>query len=390
MEHPLSLIGEHANQSPPHGGAGPKIAFSAHRWQGFDQREAIAEWDALAQWAAEPNPFYESWYLLPSLKAFDPAGEVKLLVLTAGGQLAGLMPVKRETRYYGHPVPHLRNWVHANCFLGQPLVAQGFERLFWREMLRWCDRQGGFSLFLHLAHCPLEGPLHLALQAELAQQARPAATVLREERAMLQTDLSPEAYLEESLAGKKRKELRRQQRRLGEEGEVEIERLQDAVGVAEWVAEFLALEQRGWKGAADSALACDTRTADLFGDALGGAARRGRLERLALRLDGRPIAMLANFLTPPGAFSYKTAFDEDYARFSPGVLLQCENLALLEHPGTAWVDSCASADHPMIDHFWRERRAIARHSLAIGGSLRRSLFSLLCRRETGAKPGGIA
>ena len=37
-------------------------------------------------------------------------------------------------------------------------------------------------------------------------------------------------------------------------------------------------------------------------------------------------------LTPPGAFSYKTAFDERYARFSPGVLLQRENLAMLERP----------------------------------------------------------
>lgn len=390
MEHPLSLIGEQASQALPLGGDGAEIAFTARRWTGFDQREAIAEWDALAQWAAEPNPFYESWYLLPSLKAFDPAGEVELLVLTAGGQLAGLMPVKREARYYGHPVPHLRNWVHANCFLGQPLVARGFEAVFWREMLGWCDRQGGLALFLHLAHLPVEGPLHDALQAELAQQARPAATVLREERALLATDLSPEAYLEASLAGKKRKELRRQQRRLAEEGELQVERLDDAVGVAEWVAEFLALEMRGWKGSAGSALACDTRTADLFADALGGAARRGRLERLALRLDGRPIAMLASFLTPPGVFSYKTAFDEDYARFSPGVLLQCENLALLERPGTTWVDSCASADHPMIDHFWRERRTIARHSLAIGGPLRRAVFSLLCRRETGAPPGGIA
>ena len=67
------------------------------------------------------------------------------------------------------------------------------------------------------------------------------------------------------------------------------------------------------------------------------------------------IAMLATFLTPPGAFSYKTAFDERYARFSPGVLLQRENLAILQRDGIAWTDSCAAADHPMIDHIWRER-----------------------------------
>jgi len=384
VEHSLSLIGEQAVRS----GSSPPLAFAAHRWKDLDRRATIAEWEALAEAAAEPNPFYESWYLLPSLRAFDPAGEVQLLVLTAGGRFAGLMPVKREARYYGHPVPHLRNWVHANCFLGQPLVAPGFETEFWRQLLGWCDRYGGLALFLHLAHCPVEGPLHDALCEVLAE--RPAATVLREERALLEAGLSREAYLEASLTGKKRKELRRQHRRLAEEGELTVERLEDTLGVPEWVAEFLELEARGWKGESGSALACDTRTADLFADALNGAARRGRLERLALRLDGRPIAMLASFLTPPGAYSYKTAFDEDYARFSPGVLLQCENLSLLERPGIAWVDSCASADHPMIDHFWRERRSIARHSIAIGGRLRRALFNLLCRRETGAPPGGIA
>ena len=32
----------------------------------------LARWDGLALTAAEPNPFYESWYLLPSLRLFDP------------------------------------------------------------------------------------------------------------------------------------------------------------------------------------------------------------------------------------------------------------------------------------------------------------------------------
>ncbi|HWU02973.1 MAG TPA: GNAT family N-acetyltransferase, partial [Novosphingobium sp.] len=127
-------------------------------------------------------------------------------------------------------------------------------------------------------------------------------------------------------------------------------------------------------------------------EALAGAATRGRLERLSLRLDGRAIAMLATFLAPPMAFSYKTAFDEDYARFSPGVLLQRENLDLLERPGVAACDSCAAADHPMIDHMWRERRDIGHLSIAIGGAARRGAFALLSRFETrvGAivPPGG--
>lgn len=367
----------------------PHLAMSARDWREFDRPDRIAAWDALAQWAAEPNPFYESWYLLPSLHGFDPAGEVRLLVLEADGQLAGLLPIKREQRYYGRPLPHWRNWVHGNCFLGQPLVAAGMERLFWREALAWCDCHGALSLFLHLAHLPESGPLHDSLVAELADGGRPAATVMQEERAMLASELSPEDYLNNAMSTKRRKELRRQHRRLAEQGEIAVERRTDGKAIEQWAQEFLALEQLGWKGEAGSALGCDIRTADLFIDALGGAASRGRLERLALRLDGRAIAMLASFITPPGAFSYKTAYDEAYSRFSPGVLLQRENLALLAREDLAWVDSCAAEGHPMIDHVWRERRAIARHSIAIGGPLRKTAFKAIARAETGQWPGGL-
>lgn len=369
----------------------PQITFSSHNWHDFADNPHIAAWDALAQFAVEPNPFYESWNLLPALREFDPAGQVELWMLKADGQLVGLLPVKREMRYYGHPLPHMRNWTHANCFLGAPLVAPGFEQLFWSHLLHHADRRTGLSMFLHLTLMPGTGPLHLALSAEVrtAKRQRPAATVACKERAALVSRASPAAYFEESLSAKKRKELRRQQRRLEEEGELVIERLDSAEGLTHWIDDFLDLERSGWKGKAGSALACDRRTERLFTYALEGAAQRGRLQRLKLTHNGKPIAMLANFITPPGAFSYKTTFDEDYSRFSPGVLLQRENLALLDSDTIAWADSCAAQDHPMIDHFWRERRIIASHSVGIGSALRRKTFAALARRETGRPARGI-
>ena len=100
--------------------------------------------------------------------------------------------------------------------------------------------------------------------------------------------------------------------------------------------------------------------------------------------------MLASFTTGRHAYSFKTAYDEDYARFSPGVLLQRENLALLEQDGFEWADSCASPDHPMIDHIWRERRVIERLSIGIGGRLRQAAFATVIRLETGHGARGIA
>jgi CelD/BcsL family acetyltransferase involved in cellulose biosynthesis len=361
----------------------------AASWHELATPAARLAWDALAACAAEPNPFHESWYLLPALRAFDPQGRIALLRFEAGGELAGLLPLHAPLRYYRRPIPQLASWVHPNCFLGAPLVARGLEREFWRALFDWADAHAGRSLFLHLAQMPLAGPLHEGLQAVLAEQGRLAAVVHREERAMLASDLSPEAYFEASLSGKKRKELRRQFNRLADLGEVTMTCTTGEEHLARWIEEFLALEHSGWKGTNGSALASHQTTTRLFKEALFGAAAQGKLERLTLSLDGEPIAMLANFLNPPGAFSYKTAFDERYARFSPGVLVQRENLALLNKPAIEWCDSCAAADHPMIDHIWRERRAIGRLSIAIGGKLRRMAFAQLVRGELGRSPTGI-
>ncbi|WP_419198198.1 GNAT family N-acetyltransferase [Novosphingobium resinovorum] len=348
----------------------------------------IAAWDQLAERASEPNPFFESWYLLPSLRHLADTGAVMILRFEQGGELAGLLPIVRAPRYYRWPVPHVSSWLHSNCFCGVPLVARGAEVAFWQAVLRWADASAGIALFMHLRGIVLDGPLHTALLAVAANEARQVEVVHAEARAMLASALSPEAYLEASLSGKKRKELRRQANRLAEEGTLACERLTDRRDLDRWCEEFLALEGAGWKGKAGSALASSAATAGLLRESLAGAAGRGRLERLTLRLDARPIAMLATFLTSPGAYSFKTAFDEDYARFSPGVLLQRENLAVLERPDIAWTDSCASADHPMIDHIWRERRGIGRLSIAIGGPLRRAAFRQFVRAETARHPVG--
>ena len=370
--------------------ARPTIGLVLKPWAQCDTPEHRAAWDALAARATEPNPFYESWFLLPSLRALDPQGSVSLAWLEVDGKLAGLLPLKHHGAYYGYPLPHLRGWVHGNMFCGLPLVGAGMGAVFWRELLGHCDGHAGTAMFLHLLHMPVDGALHTTLKGLLAGERRQAASVQLEERAMLASRLSPEAYLEASLTGKKRKELRRQQRRLEELGPLATVRVTAPADVAGWVDRFLALEQRGWKGAAGSALASDPANADWFRSALAAGAQAGRVECLSLEQDGEPLAMLATFVTAPGAYSFKTAFAEDFARFSPGVLLQIENLAMLDRPDIAWTDSCAAADHLMIDHFWRERRRVARHSIAIGGQARRKLFGLLLRHEIGHSPEGLA
>ncbi|MFN3468173.1 MAG: GNAT family N-acetyltransferase [Novosphingobium sp.] len=373
----------------PHGS---RIEARIVRWSDWADEAQIARWDALARAPSTPNPFFEAWYLLPALAAFDPAGTGRLLIVEAGEELIGLMPLAAPRRYGRWPLPHLATWLHPNAFLGAPLVKTGMEMPFWQAMLACLDAQGAHhgALFMHFPAMPLKERLVRSLFAHARGEGRKAVLVMREERAMLQSALGPDAYLEQALTAKKRKELRRQHARLSELGNLVFERREDAQGVDDWIEAFLDLERKGWKGRSGSAMAGSPQTLALFRQSLGKAARIGRLERLSLSLDGRPVAMLANFLTPPGSFSFKTAFDEDFARYSPGVLLQRENLGLLEREGIFWCDSCAAPDHPMIDSLWTERRAIGRISVAIGRPWRRGVFGLLSGLELARSPVGIA
>ncbi|MBT0669603.1 GNAT family N-acetyltransferase [Novosphingobium profundi] len=353
-------------------------------WREFETRRD--EWDELARTASEPNPFFESWYLLPSLRHLEKGASVRVLRFEQDGRLAGLLPMVASGRYYRWPLPHLASWLHENCFCGTPLVRAGAEVAFWRAVLDWADRKAGTALFLHLREMVMDGPVHVALLAVARYEGRQVEQVHAEARAMLASDLSPQAYLAQALSTKKRKELRRQANRLAEEGALAHHVQRGDEDLETWCTAFLALEKAGWKGAAGSALACNERTAALFHEVLQGAADHGALERRSLLLDGRPIAMLASLRSGNAAFSYKTAFDEGYARFSPGVLLQQENLSALDDPELAWIDSCASAHHPMIDHLWRERRGIARLSVALGGPLRRAAFRRIVAAEMKRKP----
>src|SRR5258706_6301956 len=89
-------------------------------------RALVPDWEALAAEAAEPNPFYEHWMLLPALEAYGKeagAGEdFRCVAVWDSGKLGALFPLRLEHRYRGLPLHALRSWTHRNMLLATPLV----------------------------------------------------------------------------------------------------------------------------------------------------------------------------------------------------------------------------------------------------------------------------
>ncbi|WP_162527178.1 GNAT family N-acetyltransferase [Sphingomonas solaris] len=342
-----------------------------------------AAWDDLAAAAAEPNAFAERWFVMAGVRHLCPPAFRRLIEVWEGDRLTGLLPVVIDPRYGRLPLRHVVNWLHHHSFLGTPLVRAGRERAFWAAVLAVLDDARWAGGLLHINGLVEDGPVHRGLATAAATLGRRCDTVHRVVRAQLDAGLDPEAYLETHVRKKKRKELKRLAARLAEQGTLTTRRLADAGEVSDWCDDFLALEASGWKGRAGSALGSTPETAGFFCEMLAGAWSAGRLEMLRMDLDGRPIAMLVNFLTAPGSFSFKIAFDEDHARFSPGVLIQIENLRLLDRADIAWMDSCAAENHPMIDSLWGGRRTIVRVTVPLGGLRGRVTFALARGLEDG-------
>lgn len=334
----------------------------------------LAEWQALAASASEPNSFQEPWFVAAGLDHLTEDRDIRLVEVRDDG-LIGVMPLCVREDYGRLPAAHVRNWRHHNDFLGTPLVRRGRESDFWRTLLGHLDRAGWAPGFLHVNGLLEQGPVHSGLAEAASALGRPAPVVQRRTRAALASALSPQQYLETQVRKKKRKELKRLANRLAELGTLASRTWAPGDDLPAWCDDFLALERGGWKGEAGSALASHPATEAFFRQALDGAAAAGRLQIRRLDLDGRPIAMLVNFLAPPGSFSFKIAYDEAYARFSPGVLLELDNLDLLARGDIEWMDSCAAENHSMIDSLWGERRTIVRISLPLAGARRRLSFA---------------
>jgi CelD/BcsL family acetyltransferase involved in cellulose biosynthesis len=97
----------------------------------------------------------------------------------------------------------------------------------------------------------------------------------------------------------------------------------------------------------------------------------------AIRVDGQPLALRLSITGGRGAFAFKIAYDETHARFSPGILLEIENIRSLHaRPDIEWMDSCAAPVH-FINRLWLERRTIQSVLVSTGGRLGELIVRLM-------------
>jgi hypothetical protein len=325
----------------------------------------LAAWQRLAHMALEPNPFYEPCMLLPALE-YLASDDVEFVIVKAPARKfpqrpevwCGFFPIRRS-RVRLARMDRIGMWKYLHCFLCSPLLRRDAAELALSTFLHWALSQRGGRSLLNLESIAGDGPLHQCLLETMERQGISSWVSERHTRALFRQAANVEAFLLESMSRKRRHEVRRSAKRFAEQGRVEYRSLDSGCDLDAWLNDFLALERQGWKGRKGTALACSSGDEAFFRAMARQAFDAGKLMMTALLLDDRVVAQKCNILSANGGFAFKIAFAEDLARFSPGVLLELHNIERL-HAGrdVDWMDSCADADHPMINHLWQQRRTI--------------------------------
>jgi CelD/BcsL family acetyltransferase involved in cellulose biosynthesis len=327
-----------------------------------------AEWRALAARALEPNVFYEPAFALAAAPVFGHGvGAGLVWSRSAPPRLIGFFPARIERRRYGIALPVLVGWTHPYAPFGAPLVDRDQSDAVISAWFEHVAKDQTLPDVMLLPFVPMEGALAQALDAVVVRRGAQSKSFSPHQRALLVLAGERESYLDQALGHKKRKELRRQRNRLGDSGTVTSRSTGEATAVAQALDDFFTLEADGWKGRAGTAARGHTEIATFMTAAVSALAGEGKAQVARLCIDARPIAAMVTLRSGATAWCWKIAYDESRARFSPGVQILLDvTQTLLADPSLTRADSCATADHPMIDHVWRERLALADRLLCVG------------------------
>ncbi len=347
------------------------------------------DWRALAAHAIEPNAFFEPAFALAAAPTFGPHAEVFLVwTRQTPAKLVGLFPCVIESRY-GIPPRVLEGWSHPFAPLGTPLIDRDVPE---GVIAAWLDHVAGDRALPSVVLLPklaVEGPFVAALDRVQARRGASKTDFDLHRRALLMPGADRAGYLARALGAKHRKELPRRRRRLNELGVVTHDIAVEEPDILPALDCFFALEASGWKGRAGTAATQRDELREFFNAAITELAREGKARIDLMRLDGKPIAVTVALRSGDMMFGWKTAYDEAFAKYSPGALLMLDlSEAMLADESVVAMDSCAVANHPMIDHLWSERRAIADRLFAARPE-RRVTFAVARRLES-LRRSGIA
>lgn len=269
------------------------------------------EWEALAE-RTGASPFLRPEWIRAWWRAFG-RGDLEIFALRREGRLVACAPLYRlRGRLRSTTNEHTPEYGlvaeddDAATVLAEAVVAQSPRRL----ELAFLDTAQAQAVWETAAHT--------------AAYRTARRTLLRSPYLEVGTDWDD---YERSLPPALRSEIKRRLRRLGEQGNLQLEVEDGSRDLDRLVAEGFRVEASGWKATRGTAIESSRRTAGFYRELAQSAAAHGRLRLAFLRLDGRPLAFSLGLEDGGVYYAVKSGYDPSYRQLAPGIVLRHRLLA---------------------------------------------------------------
>jgi hypothetical protein len=327
------------------------------------------ELDFLSNRAMEPNVFFTSRFLAPAMPRLEDR-EIRLAIIRdetdAHSRLRLLVPFSIERPGFAIGAPIIRAWANPFGPLGTPLVdAEGAGEIMDHFLEALGRDEMRLPSVLVLPELRLNGPFAQMARAIALSRNLPVDITNEQSRPMLESVKDGDTYLREAIKASHMREMRRQWGHLSKLGTATYEVARQPRDIRMRMEEFLLLEASGWKGKKRTAMLSDRLRAAFAREAVNNLAEIDAARIHTIDLDGKAIASMIVLIMNGEAYTWKTAFNEDYGRYSPGKLLTAQLTDWhLDDANIVRTDSCATADHPIMSRLWQERETMG--TLIIG------------------------
>jgi CelD/BcsL family acetyltransferase involved in cellulose biosynthesis len=327
-------------------------------------------WQELALRAAEPNPFQEPIFV----GAFCEHQSRDVRIVLAWRVVMGVARLIGAVAFLvGRPRSRLPIAVltapvtTALAFLATPLVDPEFIAQALMAILNAIAANPSLPKNIVLLDLS-EGPVMSSLSSVLAARGTPPVVLERRQRAKLSSPLDGAAYFKQSLSAGSRKKLRQHRRRLAAHGDVRHSTHTGAADACFAFERFLALEAAGWKGRHATAILSRDADAAIARTFFQGMAAEGLGWIEALHVGNRMVSAQVMLRSGRAAFTWKIAYDEAFAEYSPGILLiEDYSAKLLSDRGIDFTDSCSYGESGFMAELWTERQEVVDVVFHAGG-----------------------
>jgi Acetyltransferase (GNAT) domain len=346
------------------------ICNQSHKSQSFrvetltfnDAKTNEKDWNDLVDRCLEPNIFHEPRFILAATHHLSAAKRPFFIFIWQDNFDTNLPPTLMGVFPFFVSqldliVPVLRAWHNVNTALATPLI----DKIQADNVIT--------TLFNHVENTRYKtiffpklietGLFSQALKRVVDARLGQLKFITQTNRAILACKIDGQSYIQQNWRSKKLKELQRQRRRLSDVAPVTLKTIDEQPEIIHAIERFLKLESAGWKGRNGTALSQKTAQSGFAKTMLHSFTADKKLEIHELYCGEKLVASGILLKSQGASYFWKITHDEAFAKFSPGVLLT-QNLTqhCLNQSQPTNIDSCATANHPMINSLWVDKISI--------------------------------